>query len=155
MPLEARLATPNCAVVLSSLASCHGAVLVLSSNMCFVWCFQRMLEGVTKGIDPIVNIEIQQKNSIQDYQFGRFVDFLKIVVQQPSFVPKVRRMPPPLFRLDLGELPHNMLPPPFPVCQPHPLEFSTKASQPSHIHNTSKNPTHRRDGTFPITQPQL
>jgi DNA polymerase delta subunit 1 len=52
----------------------------------------RMLEGVTKGIDPIVNIEIQQKNSIQDYQFGRFVDFLKIVVQQPSFVPKVRQL---------------------------------------------------------------
>lgn len=51
----------------------------------------RILESLTKGVDAISSVEIHQRHSIQDYQFGKLVDFLKIVIQQPLYVPKVRQ----------------------------------------------------------------
>eukprot|EP00667_Euglena_gracilis_P001355 EG_transcript_1356 len=52
----------------------------------------RILEAVAKGADVITAIEIHPRNSIQDYQYNKMVDFLRVVVQQPVFVPKVRQL---------------------------------------------------------------
>eukprot|EP00668_Euglena_longa_P046604 GGOE01062289.1.p1 GENE.GGOE01062289.1~~GGOE01062289.1.p1 ORF type:complete len:1052 (-),score=382.44 GGOE01062289.1:13-3135(-) len=52
----------------------------------------RILESVAKGAEVITAIEIHARNSIQDYQGNKLVDFLRIVVQQPMFVPKVRQL---------------------------------------------------------------